>query len=108
MGTLLHEMCHAYDTVRCPTAKEVEGDGCGHDEHFGTRINVVHQRARRIMGIGAIEPYEPYLLYDVLVEDDLEDYRRRGRREARRGERSRRGDRRGRGSGTLESLCLVM
>lgn len=125
VGTLLHEMVHAYDTVRCPTAKEVEGDGGSHDEHFGTRINAVHQRARWIMGIRAIEPGEPYLQNHYLV-DDLEEYRRRGHREMRGGEgsrhdvssrhgarfqgedSSRRSDQRGRGSGTREPRCRVM
>ena len=49
IGTLLHEMCHAYANVRSPH----EPDD-GHDELFGTRIAVVHDRALRILGLWAI------------------------------------------------------
>ena len=61
MATLLHEMCHAYDIVRCvPTAERCGGDGLGHDEHFETRLVAVHERAMRVMGLGAISEGEPF------------------------------------------------
>lgn len=50
-GTLLHEMCHAYDMVRCP--QEAWRGDC-HDELFGTKISVVHDRATHILGTWAI------------------------------------------------------
>ena len=59
-GTLLHEMCHAYQTVRCgyiPVKRP------GHDEFFGTRIAVVHERAMRVLGLWAIGKNEPYRQY---------------------------------------------
>lgn len=46
-GTLLHEMCHAYDFVRCPKQK-IGVDG--HDEIWQTMIGVIHDRCRRILG----------------------------------------------------------
>lgn len=60
MGTLLHEMVHAYDYARCPTAQELDGDGMRHDAHFGTRIRVVHDRAERLLRLRVIEEGEPY------------------------------------------------
>ncbi len=60
MGTLLHEMVHAYDYVRCPAAQELDGDGLRHDAHFGTRISVVHDRAERLLRLRVIEEGEPY------------------------------------------------
>lgn len=46
-GTLLHEMCHAYDFVRCPRQKSGVD---GHDEIWQTMIGVVHDRCCRILG----------------------------------------------------------
>ena len=42
-GTLLHEMCHACQIVRCGHGEV--GKRRGHDEFFCTRIAVIHQRA---------------------------------------------------------------
>lgn len=46
-GTLLHEMCHAYDFVRCPKR---QGGVDGHDEKWQTMIGVIHDRCCRILG----------------------------------------------------------
>lgn len=55
MSTILHEMCHAIDTVRSPKAR------IGHGEHFQTRISVVHKKAVRIFGLTAIDRGEPFM-----------------------------------------------
>ena len=50
-------MVHAYEHVRC-----TKGSGwrdC-HDEYFSTKIDVVHQRALRTLGINAIGQWETY------------------------------------------------
>lgn len=57
IGTLLHEMCHAYERVRSPYDIE---PGEGHGKFFGTRIAVVHKRALRILGLWAIEDGEEH------------------------------------------------
>ena len=57
-GTLLHEMCHAYESVRCPSVRHNRVDG--HDEHFATKLRVVHDRAIRILGVGSIKGWEPW------------------------------------------------
>lgn len=59
-GTLLHEMCHAYEAVRC---EESGINGRGHDEFFRTRIAVVHQRALRVLGLWAVGKGELYRQY---------------------------------------------
>lgn len=56
--TLLHEMCHAYQKVRCGPGRVKRR---GHDDFFGTLITVVHQRAMRVLGMPAINKYEPYI-----------------------------------------------
>jgi len=61
MTTLLHEMCHAYDWVRCP----YQG-GDGHDVHFESRISVLHQRVGQMLGLKAIDEGEPYVQNHVL------------------------------------------
>ena len=58
IGTLLHEMCHAYENVRSPHDRE-QGSS-GHGRLFGTRIAVVHTRAERLLGLWAIEHGEPH------------------------------------------------
>lgn len=60
MGTVLHEMVHAYDIVRCPMAVELFGDGFRHDAHFETRLAVIHDRARRLMRLKVIGDDEDY------------------------------------------------
>ena len=57
IGTLLHEMCHAYVYVRSPHHIE---PGDAHGDLFGTRIAVVHDRALRILGLWAIERGEKH------------------------------------------------
>lgn len=58
ISTLLHEMCHAVEYVKCrhpyPPGRQV------HDEHFETRVSVVHERAMRILGLGAVGEWENY------------------------------------------------
>lgn len=58
LHTLLHEMVHALDTVRCPHTLDPESDG--HDRHFESRISAVNQRAKHLLGIAAVvwEPYQ--------------------------------------------------
>ncbi|KAL6718476.1 hypothetical protein ACLMJK_004567 [Lecanora helva] len=65
MSTLLHEMCHAIDDVRCGRSHVEDGDGAGHHDHFGTWINVVHQLARRL-GLEALAENEPYVQHHWL------------------------------------------
>ena len=69
IGTLLHEMCHAYVNVRSP--HEVE-PGDGHGELFGTRIAVVHNRALRILGLWAIERGEKHRQHHFFMPGCLE------------------------------------
>ena len=66
--TLLHEMCHAYDSVVCPHLSAYWRDA--HDSHFGTRISAVHQRAMRILGLRVISTWEPYVPHHVF-EDEI-------------------------------------
>lgn len=63
--TMLHEMCHVYETVR------YHDQACtgGHDEHFGTKISVVHRRAKRPLDIGAYHASEPFVQHRFLPGD---------------------------------------
>lgn len=70
MGTLLHEMCHAYESVRSP--HDIEPGNGGHGKLFGTRIAVVHKRALQILGLWAIERGEPYKQYHMFMPGCLE------------------------------------
>ena len=69
IGTLLHEMCHAYVNVRSPHQEE---PGDGHGELFGTRIAVVHNRALRILGLWAIERGEKHRQHHFFMPGCLE------------------------------------
>ena len=69
IGTLLHEMCHAYVNVRSPHHVQ---PGDGHDELFGTRIAVVHDRALRILGLWAIERGEKHRQHHFFMPGCLE------------------------------------
>ena len=69
IGTLLHEMCHAYVYVRSPHHIE---PGDGHGELFGTRIAVVHDRALRILGLWAIERGEKHRQHHFFMPGCLE------------------------------------
>lgn len=57
-GTMLHEMCHAYEHVRCFPEECDQGDG--HDKHFRTKIHAVHRRAHNLLGLWAIDKRESY------------------------------------------------
>ena len=70
IGTLLHEMCHAYVNVRSPHHVE---PGDGHGELFGTRITVVHNRALGILGLWAIERGEKHRQHHFFMPGCLED-----------------------------------
>ena len=70
MGTLLHEMCHAYEGVRSP--HDIEPGNDGHGKLFATRIAVVHKRALQILGLWAIERGEPYKQYHFFMPGCLE------------------------------------
>ena len=80
IGTLLHEMCHAYEYVRSP--KDVE-PGDGHGQLFGTRIAVVHDRALRLLGLWAIERGEKHRQHHFFMPGCL-----KGQRDRRRSKRS--------------------
>ena len=69
IGTLLHEMCHAYMNVRSPHDLE---PGDGHGELFGTRIAVVHNRALRTLGLWAIERGEKHRQHHFFMPGCLE------------------------------------
>ena len=58
VGTMLHEMCHAYEQVRCFPGDCDQGDG--HDKHFRTKIHAVHRRAHHLLGMWAIDKRESY------------------------------------------------
>lgn len=60
--TLLHEMCQAYSMIRCPWKH------CKHDDHFGSRISVIHKRAMRILGLGAIGSWQTYSMWHCYVD----------------------------------------
>lgn len=57
-GTMLHEMCHAYEHVRCFPEECDQGDG--HEKHFRTKIHAVHRRAYHLLGLWAIDKRESY------------------------------------------------
>lgn len=65
-GTLLHEMCHAYDFVRCVNQKRVDA----HDKCWQTMIGVIHDRCCRILGTWAIESWEPYKQHYFLSKEE--------------------------------------
>lgn len=65
LSTLLHEMCHAFEHIRC-AYRFIEGDG--HDDHFGTRINCLHRRAMAILGgVPALDEGEGYVQHHFYV-----------------------------------------
>lgn len=65
-GVLLHEMCHAYQGVRCPYERD-KGDG--HGEHFQTMIGVIHDRAIRILGTDVIFDWQTYKQHHFLPKE---------------------------------------
>lgn len=61
-GTLLHEMCHAYEVVRCGhSCSQASNKRCSSDKLFSTRIAVVHERAVRVLGLWAVGEDELYV-----------------------------------------------
>lgn len=50
-------MVHAYEHVRC--TKDPGSRDC-HDEYFATKIDVIHQRALRTLGMNIIGKWETY------------------------------------------------
>lgn len=67
-STMLHEMCHAYERVRCPSRGGVDGRKGGHDVHFATKIRVIHDRAIRILGTCAIMGHEKWIDVELLSD----------------------------------------
>lgn len=65
LGTLLHEMCHAAEHVRCKRGL------AAHDNNlFGTRIAVVHRRAGRVLGLWAVGRKERYRRHHFFPEEE--------------------------------------
>ena len=66
--TLLHEMCHAYEVVMSGWNKDMPhdkriGNSPGHGIHFCTVIQAVNRRAKKLLGLSAIDSLrEPYNL----------------------------------------------
>ena len=67
IGTLLHEMCHAYENVRSPRDKEPDDGSKGHGRLFNTRISVVHKRALRLLGMFAISAHKEFKQLHIFV-----------------------------------------
>ena len=67
IGSLLHEMCHAYEVVRSPLQKEPPDGSKGHGPLFNTRISVVHKRALRMLGMFAISRHKNYKQFHGFV-----------------------------------------
>ena len=72
-GTMLHEMCHAYEFVRCLANDCDPGDG--HDEYFRTRIHAVHRRAWHLLGLWAIDKRESYRKDHLMSQDWDKEWR---------------------------------
>jgi hypothetical protein len=72
--TLLHEMCHAYDHVRCPRHWLCLGRGDAHGETFCTRISAVHRRAKQVLRLEAIGDWEDYMRPHSLAQEDEGGY----------------------------------
>lgn len=67
LSTLLHEMTHAYENFRC-ARRYIDDDG--HDQHFGTRISCVHDRAMAILGgVPALDVGEGYKQWHYLLDE---------------------------------------
>ena len=72
-GTLLHEMCHAYEHIRCFPEECDLGDG--HDKHFRTKIHAVHRRAYHVLGLWAIDKRESYRKDHFMSQDWAKEWR---------------------------------
>jgi len=111
--TLLHEMVHALDTVRCPHTYDGSD---GHDRHFETRISTVDKSAKAFLGVAVIDPLESYKQCHFIrkskvpgfcwspshVRDTRDGRSRKSKRD------SRRGDRRGYRRDSDSKACIVM
>lgn len=80
IGSLLHEMCHAYEVVRSPNEKEPPDGSKGHGPLFNTRISIVHKRALRMLGMFAISRHKNYKQFHAFVP-----YSDRGQQDERGG-----------------------
>lgn len=76
LATLLHEMVHCFQYIRCSLGlwkiewgrkRGFEYDDC-HDDHFGSRISVVDVRAMKLLGLNAVHRAEPYRCHHFLGE----------------------------------------
>lgn len=65
-GTLLHEMCHAYEHVWCLLEQCDQGDE--HDMHFRTKNHAVHRRAYHLLGLWAIGKWESFRKNHLMSE----------------------------------------
>ena len=66
-GTLLREMCRAYEIVRCGHSRsQTSTKRRGLDEFFSTMIAVVNKRAVRVLGLWAGGENESYVQYHFL------------------------------------------
>ena len=72
-GTMLHEMCHAYEHIRCSPEECDPGDG--HDKHFRTKIHAVHRRAHHLLGLWAIDKRESYRKDHFMSQDWSKEWR---------------------------------
>ena len=72
-GTMLHEMCHAYEHIRCFPEECDQGDG--HDKHFRTKIHAVHRRAYHLLGLWAIDKRESYRQDHFMSQDWAKEWR---------------------------------
>ena len=119
-GTMLHEMCHAYEHVRCSPEECDQGDG--HDKHFRTKIHAVHRRAYHLLGLWAIDKRESYREDHFMSQDWCKEWRdtthdtkrqisREGQREERGESRTKvkvKDQRRKKKVGQAEGECVIM
>ena len=108
-GTTLHEMCHAYEIVRCLAIDCDRGDG--HGEYFRTRIHAVHRRALHLLGLWAIDRREAYRMDHLMSRDWDREWRcvrfEQGRR-SMRGEAEERGRKHGDGRVGRKGECVIL
>lgn len=114
-GTMLHEMCHAYEQIRCFPEDCDQGDG--HDKHFRTKIHAVHRRAYHLLGLWAIDKREPYRKDHFMSREWAGEWRDinsekkgQGSKEGKSGERNRKVEAdKGRKKGRqVEAECVMM
>lgn len=116
-GTMLHEMCHAYEHIRCCPGNCDQANG--HDKHFRTKIHAVHRRAHYLLGLWAIDKREPYREDHFMSEDWVGEWRnindrqkqsRKHDKSGKGGERSRKieGNKSKNRGGQFEVKCEIM